>query len=245
MPRHIGEALPDSSRPDRPLLPKSVRGNSIFRLQQCRDAWEAVPTYDEDTGLVAEVEWLPRLTRLPIIPGVSGVEQPRKGFAPNPEPALVKAARRGSTVLNDQDADIRELCGGRSYISRHLNERKQWVYLDMWTIVDTSGQNVRYDCDEVGLDEFRRGLIERKKVPALNPMACRDELEKWEKRRDRLRELVGKKATPGAKRSLEEAEAWVLAIVAAMPQEAERQTTQRRSRKRATKRKTAKGKAVA
>ncbi len=153
----------------------NVRPSPQFFYMHNPNGWEMIPTEDGD------YEWLPRLKRFTLTPGVNGVKQDRRGGV-DYLGAKSRFEQRGWTFIMPEDVP-----GG--YVIEFAG---RWgkVYVDKWSHPRALGvgdsAKIIWDRDTEGFNDFRRSLIERLGQPDPSVIDFRETLQtKRVKRRER------------------------------------------------------------
>lgn len=151
----VAAQLADDKLPGRPL-PK-------FVYAAHPGAWEYV---DKATG------FLPRLKKIPLIPGVNGCRPGPNGHLP----VLASLARKGWTVIDESDVVIRtdpngNLVRDKGYLYKYPGKRGA-IYQDCWSHPSLIGYGPTAQVDwatqydRAGFDAWRAHLRDSGRVPA-------------------------------------------------------------------------------
>ena len=149
-----GELVTRAHRPG--FRPHVIRPEPYFHLMFAPGQWEAV----EMTG--RGWTWLPKLKKLPLLPGVNGVRFGRPHA--DASLAIASAQQRGLTVIPD---DYR---GG--FVMRHMTANG-WTHLHNAERLVRVGLTSEVRGDRDAWNEFRYGLV----VDGIIPPPSAEELE--------------------------------------------------------------------
>jgi hypothetical protein len=190
----------------------NVRPTPAFFFMHNPNGWEMLET--EEGGY----EWLPRLKRFTLTPGVNGIAQDRRGGV-DYRNAKSRFEQRGWTFIMPEDVP-----GG--YMVEYEG---RWgkVYADKWSHPRPlgAGDNAKilWDHDAEGFNDFRRSLVERLGPPDPSVIDFRETIQaKRVKRREREGHI------PSVAAHIEKETAKLAAIKASKPKR------KRKSRKAAT-----------
>lgn len=179
----------------------NARPTPQFFFMHNPNGWELVAT--EDGGF----EWLPRLKRFSLTPGVNGIRQDRRGGV---DYGSTKASfeRRGWTFIMPEDVP-----GGYMV---EFEGRWGKVYADKWTHPRALGvgasAKIIWDRDDEAYNDFRRSLMERLGQPDPSVIDFRETLQsKRAKRRERETHI------PSVAAEMEKESAKLAAIKASKP----------------------------
>tara|TARA_R100000655_G_scaffold19541_4_gene40743 strand:+ start:1211 stop:1885 length:675 start_codon:yes stop_codon:yes gene_type:complete len=194
------DRLPEMPRPD-------------FYLMHHPDGWEPVEVSPD------EWEWLPKLKRFLLVPGVNGVRSVRGGV--DDGPARINFERQGFKILP------RDL----GYVTKYTARNGRPTFYASWEIPVALGNRVAVRMDDEHYIEFRRGLVQSGVVAPPEPEALDIVLEDLKHRINRNGTQIH---IPGAKAVVDKATAKKAGATKAKAKATKKTTTTARKR-RATK----------
>ena len=186
-------------------MPENPRAD--FYLMHHPQAWEPVET---QAGVW---EWLPKLKRFLLVPGVNGVRAVRGGV--DDGPARINFERQGFKILP------RDL----GYVTKYTARNGRPPYYASWEIPVALGTRVAVRMDADHYLEFRRGLVESGMVPQPEPEALEIVLEDLQHRINRNGTQIH---IPGAKAVVDKATAKKAGATKAKAQAAKKPTPRKR-----------------
>ena len=180
----IGTRIRGEERADRPRLPSSEPARPSFLYMSHPFAWY----WHEGEG---GGEWLPRLLRMVIQPGVNGVR--RDGST---GPARTMAAERGATVIEYSDPRL-----GRwaDYVQVFENTNGHKIHKSIFDSVRVIAGRVRWKHDREEYMAFLRHLLSSGVIDPIDPDVAH---ELAERERSTLARLEQREARNPADRNL-------------------------------------------
>ena len=191
------ERLPEAPRPD-------------FYMMHHPDSWEPVEVEPD------QWEWLPKLKKLLLVPGVNGVRSSGRGGVDD-GPARINFERQGFKILP------RDL----GYVTRYTARNGRPTFFASWEIPVAIGNRVALRLDEDHYLEFRRSLVESGLVAPPEPEALDIVLEDLKHRINRNGTQIH---IPGAKAVVDKATAKKAGATKAKAKATKKTTTTRKRR---------------
>ena len=150
----IGTRIRGEERADRPRLPSSVASRAPFLYMSHPFSW----TWSDEEG---PGEWLPRLLRMTIQPGVNGVR--RDGST---TPARTMAAERGGSVIEYNDPRLGKW---QDYVQAFETKNGRRVHRSIFESVRVIAGRVRWKQDRSEYLAFLRHLVASGIIPPIDP----------------------------------------------------------------------------
>ena len=173
-----------STAPGADRLPELPRPD--FYMMHHPDSWEAVETSPD------QWEWLPKLKRLLLVPGVNGVRAVRGGMDD------------GQARINFEKQGFKILPRALGYVTKYTARNGRPTYFATWERPVALGNRVAVRMDHDENIEFRRALLTDGVVEPPEPESLEIVLEDLQQRINRNGTQIH---IPGAKKVVDKAEA--------------------------------------